>query len=68
MIWGENSQNEYGGPKFALENKSLNRAWLEEFGGLLGLRVEDLHNHYNFKLDELSPYIYPKTKELKNLI
>ena len=67
MIWGENSQNEYGGPKFALENKSLNRAWLEEFGGLLGLRVEDLHNHYNFQIDELSPYIYPKNKELKKL-
>ena len=42
IIWGENSQNEYGGPAAAAENNVLNRRWLEEFGGLLGLRVEDL--------------------------
>ena len=42
IIWGENSQNEYGGPAAAAENNTLNRRWLEEFGGLLGLRVSDL--------------------------
>ena len=39
IVWGENSQNEYGGPAAAAENNVLNRRWLEEFGGLLGLRV-----------------------------
>jgi hypothetical protein len=42
IIWGENSQNEYGGPAAAAENSTLTRRWLEEFGGLLGLRVSDL--------------------------
>lgn len=42
IIWGENSQNEYGGPAQAQENPTLDRRWLEEFGGLLGLRVSDL--------------------------
>ena len=42
IVWGENSQNEYGGPAAAAENNILNRKWLEEFGGLLGMRVSDL--------------------------
>lgn len=42
ILWGENSQNEYGGPTGSEEAKYLDRRWLEEFGGLLGLRVSDL--------------------------
>ena len=42
IIWGENSQNEYGGPASSTENNILNRRWLEEFGGLLGMRVSDM--------------------------
>src|SRR5688572_12806602 len=42
LIWGENSQNEYGGPAAASENNVLDRRWLEEFGGMLGLRVSDV--------------------------
>ena len=29
IIWGENSQNEYGGPAAAAKNNILNRKWLE---------------------------------------
>jgi len=36
IVWGENSQNEYGGPAADAENSVLTRRWLEEFGGLLG--------------------------------
>jgi N-acetyl sugar amidotransferase len=41
IIWGENSQNEYGGPAAAAANNVLNRRWLEEFGGCwdLGYRI-----------------------------
>ena len=46
IVWGENSQNEYGGPAAAADNKVLNRRWLEEFGGLLGLRTNDLLNPF----------------------
>ena len=42
IVWGENSQNEYGGPAAASDSNVLTRRWLEEFGGLLGLRVTDL--------------------------
>ncbi len=62
IIWGENSQNEYGGPIESLENTTLNRGWLEEFGGLLGLRLTDLIEHYGFKSQDLEFYKYPEKK------
>ena len=43
IIWGENSQMEYGGPDIrSVKSRVLNRKWLEEFGGLLGNRIEDM--------------------------
>lgn len=64
IIWGENSQHEYGGPAAAAGNQTLDRAWLEEFGGLLGLRVEDLVSTYGFTPREIRPYRYPSDEEL----
>jgi len=66
IIWGENSQDEYGGPAAASENNVLNRKWLEEFGGLLGLRVSDLEVMYGIKKKYLINYTYPTDEELKN--
>tara|TARA_Y100000590_G_scaffold470209_1_gene662782 strand:- start:14459 stop:15598 length:1140 start_codon:yes stop_codon:yes gene_type:complete len=65
IVWGENSQNEYGGPLSKINNNILDRSWLEEFGGLLGLRVTDLHNAYGIEKKDLLPYIYPSDEELK---
>lgn len=42
IIWGENPQNEYGGPQSAQQARKLDQRWLEEYGGLNGLRVSDL--------------------------
>ncbi len=67
IIWGENSQNEYGGPASASENNVLNRRWLEEFGGLLGLRVSDLVDGFGFDENELIPYTYPTDAELSEV-
>ena len=67
ILWGENSQNEYGGPISAINKINLDRSWLEEFGGLLGLRVKDIFNHYDIRKQDLSPYLYPATSEIKNL-
>ena len=64
IVWGENSQNEYGGPASASQNNVLNRRWLEEFGGLLGLRVSDLTDNYGIKEADLVPYTYPTDGEL----
>jgi len=64
IIWGENSQNEYGGPAIAQTRNILDRAWLEEFGGLLGLRVGDLAEVYGIARMHLNPYEYPSEQEL----
>ena len=64
IIWGENSQNEYGGPASASSNNVLNRRWLEEFGGLFGFRVSDLSDAYEIRDIDLIPYSYPTDEEL----
>lgn len=67
IIWGENSQNEYGGPAAAVENNVLDRRWLEEFGGMLGLRVNDLVGQEGITKKDLIPFTYPTDEELKRV-
>lgn len=67
IIWGENSQNEYGGPAAASENNVLDRRWLEEFGGLLGLRVSDMIGVEGIGKKDLLPYFYPEDTDLKRV-
>lgn len=67
IIWGENSQNEYGGPAADSQGKILSRRWLEEFGGLLGLRVSDLAEAFDIDHRDLSPYQYPSDSDLSRV-
>lgn len=67
IVWGENPQNEYGGPAAASENNTLTRRWLEEFGGLLGMRVADLSESYGIQSRHLLPYQYPSDEELQRV-
>jgi N-acetyl sugar amidotransferase len=65
LVWGENPQNEYGGPAAAQDDHVLDRRWLEEFGGLLGLRVSDLIGLDGITRRDLVQYSYPTDDELK---
>ena len=67
IIWGENSQDEYGGPAAAAKDNVLTRRWLEEFGGLLGLRVSDLIGQRNIQEKHLIQYTYPSDEELHDV-
>jgi N-acetyl sugar amidotransferase len=67
IVWGENSQNEYGGPAGAAENNTLTRRWLEEFGGLLGLRVSDLVRQNIVRQQDLVQYTYPTDDDLRKV-
>ncbi|MBF0188009.1 MAG: N-acetyl sugar amidotransferase [Magnetococcales bacterium] len=67
IIWGENSQNEYGGPAASQESPTLDRRWLEEFGGLLGLRVSDVVGMEGIRTRDLVPYRYPEDDALKRV-
>ena len=65
VIWGENGQHEYGGPAAAAEKRTMDRRWLEEFGGMLGLRVSDLKGVDGITARDLIPYTYPSDAELR---
>lgn len=65
IIWGENPQQEYGGPLESIEKNKLSRRWLEEFGGLLGNRIQDMIGVDELTAKELTPYFYPSDEELE---
>lgn len=67
IVWGENPQHEYGGPAAAAKDSVLTRRWLEEFGGLLGLRVTDLIDHEGIETRHLIQYTYPSDDELRRV-
>lgn len=67
LVWGENSQNEYGGPLESQKSQNLDRRWLEEFGGLLGMRTSDLVDAFGFTVQDVEPYRYPSSAELDQL-
>jgi len=67
IIWGENSQNEYGGPAADSEKNYLDRRWLEEFGGLQGLRVSDFLGQDGIEKKHLIPFVYPSDEEMKRV-
>ena len=67
ILWGENSQNEYGGPAAAAKNNTLDRRWLEEFGGLIGMRVSDLSGYPDLSQNKLTMYTYPTDEEIQEV-
>jgi N-acetyl sugar amidotransferase len=68
IIWGENPQQEYGGPNFeSVKNNILNRKWLEEFGGLLGNRIQDMIGVDGIEEKDLTPYFYPSDDEIEKV-
>jgi N-acetyl sugar amidotransferase len=67
IVWGENPQHEYGGPAGATHENVLTRRWLEEFGGLLGLRVSDLIGQEQIDSRHLIQYSYPSDDELERV-
>jgi len=67
IIWGENPQQEYGGPLESIEKNKLTRRWLEEFGGLLGNRIQDMIGVDGITAKDLTPYFYPSEKEMESI-
>jgi N-acetyl sugar amidotransferase len=64
IVWGENPQHEYGGPAASTQKNVLDRRWLEEFGGLLGLRVSDLIDQVGISQRDVIQYTYPSDEDL----
>lgn len=65
VVWGENGQNEYGGPAWHRQDNTLNRRWVEEFC-LLGNRVDAMVSD-EVSYSDLKPYIYPSDEEIERV-
>jgi N-acetyl sugar amidotransferase len=67
LIWGENSQLEYGGPAGSDQSTCLDRRWLEEFGGLLGNRLQDMIGVDGITKRDILAYEYPRDEDLRRV-
>ena len=56
IFYGENPQNQYGGPLEAQDAKQMTRRWVSEFGGFLGLRPADLVGQAGLTADDMADY------------
>ena len=64
IIWGESPQIEYGGPASSKSRNTLDRQWLEEFGGLLGNRISDMIGVDGLTQRDLSLYTYASDEDI----
>lgn len=65
LIWGENSQFEYGGPATHKENNYLDRNWLEQFQ-MSGHRLQDVV-HDGVHLNDIKTLHYPPDDEIEKV-
>ena len=63
IIWGENSQFEYGGPATKKDNNFLDRNWLEQFQ-MLGYRLHDCISD-GIKMKDISMLEYPSDENIQ---
>ena len=64
IFYGENPQHEYGGPEHFVNNMHQDRRWLEEIGGTLGMRLEDVLLSEDIEPKDLNIYKFPDSKDL----
>lgn len=64
MFYGENPQNQYGGPMGSEEALTMTRRWRSEFGGFLGLRPQDLVGQDGLTERDMEPYALPTGKDV----
>lgn len=60
LFYGENPQNQYGGPMDTLEAQQMTRRWVSEFGGFLGLRPQDLIGQHGLTEADMADYMLPE--------
>jgi N-acetyl sugar amidotransferase len=65
LIWGENSQFEYGGPASHRENNYLDKNWLEQFQ-MCGHRISDVV-HDGISINDVKIFHYPSDEEIKSI-
>jgi hypothetical protein len=67
IMYGENPQNQYGGPEGADQANTMTTRWRSEYGGFLGLRPSDLIAAGHVTEHEMADYSLPSEKELEGV-
>ena len=60
IFYGENPQDQYGGPLGTDQVREMTRRWVSEFGGFLGLRPSDLIGQQGLTAQDLEDYMPPR--------
>ena len=63
IFYGENPQNQYGGPEGTDVAIELNARWRSEFGGFLGLRPSDMVGQDGITHSDMRDYMLPHDYE-----
>lgn len=64
IFYGENPQNQYGGPLGTEEARTMTRRWVSEFGGFLGLRPADMVGQEGITARDMRDYLPPDPDSL----
>lgn len=64
VFYGECPQNEIAGPKGTEQAQTMDRRWVHELGGLLGLRAHDLIGQDGITEADIEPYLLPNEAEM----
>jgi len=64
VFYGENPQNQYGGPPGSGNERRMTRRWVHEYGGLLGLRANDFVGMEGLAHADMHPYMLPEDDAL----
>ena len=64
IVWGENSQDEYGGPAASQDSPVLDREWLNRFGGLLGMQPDGFVGKLGIRERDIAAWRYPTDDDL----
>lgn len=64
VIWGEQPQREYASPQGVPPATNLDGAWVAQFGGMLGLRLDDVIGMEGLTEDDVAPFRFPTADEL----
>ena len=72
IVWGENSQAEYGGPLKDSSNPYLDSNWCKEYGTRVGGQNNPYYGpetmlKHGIERKYLNPYIYPSDEEIKQV-
>ena len=67
LIWGENSQSQYGGPAGTELARQMTRRWCAEFGGLNGLRPMDFVGTEGIREADMQDYMLPSDQDIESV-